>query len=80
MLKRNWYYIFGGFFIVLGVLSLLIGSLLEGAWAITLGVGNLFVGYGQQHPEQARGPLVWALVILWLVIMTALTLMKLTTR
>jgi hypothetical protein len=79
-MPRNWYFLFGGFFIVIGVLFLFMSSWVEGAWAITLGAGNLFVGYGQRHPEQVRGRWVWALVIPWLVILAALTILKLTTQ
>jgi len=80
MLKRNWYFIFGGFFVVIGVLFLLTNSWVDAAWAITLGVGNLFVGYGQRHPEKVRSRSVWAAVILWGVILAALTILRLMTR
>jgi hypothetical protein len=80
MLKRNWFYLFGGFFIVIGVLLLLTSSWVDGAWAITLGAGNLFIGYGQRHPEQFRGVWAWALAIAWGVLFAALTIQRLTTR
>jgi hypothetical protein len=80
MLKRNWYFIFGTFFVVLGVLSLFFGTGLDAAWAITLGVGNLFIGYGQRHPEQANQRWIWLFVIPWLVLLIALTLLRLRTQ
>jgi hypothetical protein len=79
MLKRgNWFAILGAFFVLIGALFLLTGQWIEGAWAITLGGGNLFSAYGRRHPEINQKRSVWPLVIGWCVVLAIFTILKLT--
>jgi hypothetical protein len=78
MLKRvDWLAILGAFFVLMGVLFLLTDEWIPGAWAITLGGGNLFVAYGRRHPEVNQKRWAWPLVIGWCVVLAVLTILKL---
>ena len=78
MLKRlDWYTLFGLFFVVVGVLFLFTGQWVEAAWSLLIGGGNLFVSYAQKHPTFGRGRFWLALAIIYVVILAALTLVKL---
>jgi hypothetical protein len=78
MLSRvNWYLVLGVVFLVAGILYLFIPRWLEAGWSLTLGFGNFYVAYAQKHPQFGRGPLAWAVAIIFLVVMIGLTILKL---
>ena len=63
--RGNWNVAFGVFFIVAGLLSLLVSNGLNAAWSLIFGIGNLGIAYAQKHPEKARGVLAWGIAIVW---------------
>ena len=80
MLKRlNWYLLLGVFFVIVGVLYLFISRWVEAAWSLVLGIGNLFIAYSQSHPTLARGRVGWVIAIVFVVVLGALTILKLRT-
>jgi hypothetical protein len=81
MLKRiNWYIVLGLLFVGVGVLYIFISQWVDAAWSLVLGIGNLFIAYTQKHPALGKGPVGWAMAIIFLVILAALTILKLKTQ
>ncbi len=79
MPKRiNWYILLGVFFSVIGVLSLFANRPIDAAWNLAIGVGNLFIGYAQTHTLLGKRAL-WVVTIIWLIVIVALTILKLQT-
>jgi hypothetical protein len=80
MLKRvNWYVLLGVFFLLVGVLYVAVGRWVDAAWSLVLGVGNLLIAYAQKHPALGQGRVAWAVAIVFVVVLVALTILKLRT-
>ena len=71
--------LFGGLFLVIAVLFLLLNRWVDAVWIALVGGGVLFSGAGQEHPRASRGPLGWAIVIVYIVVLVAVTILKLRT-
>jgi hypothetical protein len=71
--------LFGGFFLVIAVLFLLINRWVDAAWSALVGGAVLFSIAGQKYPRVSRGPLGWAIVIVYIVVLVAVTILKLRT-
>lgn len=77
MLKReNWYLLFGVFFLVIAVLSLLVSRWFDTAWCGLLGGGSLYVFYAQKHPALGRGKLAWAGAIIYIILLAVVFILR----
>lgn len=79
MLKRfNWRIVCGVIFILAGLIALFKegGSLMNAGSELLLGIGLLGTVYADRHPERARGPLAWAVVIVWGIALIWFTFMR----